>query len=109
MRQTFEKLVRDGIPARLDAKGVLYETRLASPDEVEALLLAKLHEEVAELLAATSDSDALDEIADISEVLSALASRLGADEAGVRIRQNAKREARGGFDRGIVLCWTETP
>jgi predicted house-cleaning noncanonical NTP pyrophosphatase (MazG superfamily) len=109
MRQTFEKLVRDGIPARLDAAGVHYETRTASPDETEALLLTKLQEEVGELLAATSDADALGEIADISEVLAALASRHGADEAQMRARQRTKRDDRGGFDRGIVLCWTEAP
>ena len=108
MRQTFEKLVRDGIPARLDAAGVRYGTRTASPDETGTLLLKKRHEEVGELLAATTDAEALDEIADISEVLTALASRYGADEAQMRARQSTKRDDRGGFDRGTVLCWTET-
>jgi predicted house-cleaning noncanonical NTP pyrophosphatase (MazG superfamily) len=108
MRQTFEKLVRDGIPARLDAAGVRYETRIALPGEGRGLLLAKLQEEVDELLAATSDTDALDEIADIREVLAALASRYGADEAQMQARQTAKRDDRGGFDLGIVLRWTES-
>lgn len=108
MRQTFEKLVRDGIPTRLDAVGVRYETRTASSDEIGTLLFAKLQEEVGELLGATTDDEALDEIADISEVLAALASRHGADEAQMRARQSAKRDDRGGFDRGIVLRWTET-
>lgn len=107
MRRTFGKLVRDSIPARLDAAGVRYEARTASPDEIRPLLLAKLQEEVGELLGATSDAGVLDEIADISEVLVALASSYGADEDDTRARRRAKREARGGFERGIVLCWTE--
>ena len=109
MRQTFAKLVRDGLPARLDAAGVRYEIRLASPDETRGLLLAKLQKEVGELLGATSDTDALDEIADISEVLAALVSLYGANEDDTAARRRAKHEARGGFERGVVLSWTETP
>jgi predicted house-cleaning noncanonical NTP pyrophosphatase (MazG superfamily) len=101
--------VRDGIPARLEAAGVAYEARTASPDELGALLFAKLQEEVSELLGAASDADALDEVADILEVLAALASRYGADQEAIRLKQRRKRNARGGFDRGIVLCWTEAP
>lgn len=108
MRQTFNKLVRDGIPAKLDAAGVRYEIRTAAPGELEALLLAKLQEEVDELLGAASDDEALEEIADISEVLAALATRHGANEALLRAKQRAKRDARGGFEEGIVLCWTES-
>ena len=107
MRQTFDKLVRDGIPARLEASGVEYEARIASPTELRALLLAKLQEEVGELLGAADDADAVDEMADIREILAALATQYGADEEEMRVRQCRKREARGGFDRGIVLRWTE--
>jgi predicted house-cleaning noncanonical NTP pyrophosphatase (MazG superfamily) len=109
MRRVLEKLVRDGIPAQLEAAGVEYEARTASPSELGDLLLAKLEEEVGELLGAASDADALDEVADILEVLAALASRYGADEEDMRLKQRHKRGARGGFDRGIVLCWTEAP
>jgi predicted house-cleaning noncanonical NTP pyrophosphatase (MazG superfamily) len=109
MKRVLEKLVRDEIPARLEAAGVAYEARTASPDELGALLFAKLQEEVNELLGATSAADALDEVADILEVLAALASRYGADEEDLRLAQRRKRDTRGGFDRGVVLCWTETP
>ena len=42
MRRELEKLVRDGIPTRLEAAGVAYEARSASLDELRAILLAKL-------------------------------------------------------------------
>lgn len=103
MRQPYEKLVRDGIPARLDAAGVRYEVRRATSEEMPALLIAKLQEEIGELLAATSDDEALEEIADVFEVLAALASQHGADETQTLSRRAAKHEARGGFDEGIVL------
>ncbi len=108
MRTTYEKLVRDGIPARLDLSAVRYAIRVASPDEMSSLLHAKLDEEVAELREAVSDTDVIDEIADTLEVLLALALQHGADEEMVRARQSAKRTDRGGFERGIVLRWTET-
>lgn len=107
MRQTYEKLVRDGIPARLDAAGVRYEVRRATSEEMPALLIAKLQEEIGELLAATTDDEALEEIADVFEVLTALTSQHGADETQTQSRRAAKREARGGFDEGIVLRWAE--
>lgn len=107
MKQTYEKLVRDGTPARLDATGVRYEIRRATSEEMPALLFAKLQEEIGELLAATSDDEALEEIADVFEVLAALASRHGADETETLSKRAAKHEARGGFDQGIVLRWTE--
>ena len=107
MRQTFEKLVLDGIPARLEARGVRFAARTASSDEMKPLLRAKLVEEVDELLSAATPDQVLEEIADISEVLAALAERYGADAAEMRARQIAKRCDRGGFERGIVLRWTE--
>ena len=106
---TYEKLVRDRIPATLDAAGVRYEARRAAPDEMPALLIAKLQEEIAELLAATSDDEVLEEIADVFEVLAALAFQHGADETETLSRRAAKREARGSFIEGIVLRWTGTP
>ena len=99
MKRVLEKLVRDEIPARLEAAGVAYEARTASPDELGALLFAKLQEEVNELLGATSAADALDEVADILEVLAALASRYGADEEDLRLTQRRKRDTRGGETR----------
>jgi len=59
------------------------------------------------LLAATSDDEALEEIADVFEVLAALASQHGGDETETLTRRAAKREARGGFDEDLVLRWTE--
>jgi predicted house-cleaning noncanonical NTP pyrophosphatase (MazG superfamily) len=62
-------------------------------------LLEKLLEEHVELLA----SESLDEVADMVEVLFALAKQLGHSEEAVLVRREAKREERGGFDRGLYL------
>jgi predicted house-cleaning noncanonical NTP pyrophosphatase (MazG superfamily) len=107
MRKNHDKLVRDGIPSHLAAAGVPFETRVAGEGERERLLLAKLSEEVEELRAARSDDEVADEIADILEVAFALAAVCEISESDVTDRRIEKREARGGFDDGIVLLWTE--
>ncbi len=93
----FEKLVRDGIPALLDEKGVLFEERIASPDEYKAELIKKLVEEAGEF----SEVSSIEELADVLEVVTALkALPEYADVETVRLK---KREERGGFDTGVML------
>lgn len=93
----FEKLVRDGTPALLDEKGVLYEERIAGPDEYKTALIEKLVEEAGEF----SEVSSIEELADVLEVLMALrALPEYADVDTVRLK---KREERGGFDAGVIL------
>jgi predicted house-cleaning noncanonical NTP pyrophosphatase (MazG superfamily) len=74
-------------------------TRALEGRELIDRLLEKLLEEHVELLA----SDSLDEVADMIEVLFALAKQLGHSEEAVLGRRKAKREERGGFDRALYL------
>lgn len=95
--EQYEKLVRDGIPALLDEKGVAYEQRVASPDEYKAELVKKLVEEAGEFSEVTS----VEELADVLEVIAALrALPEYHDVDAVRLE---KREERGGFDAGIII------
>jgi predicted house-cleaning noncanonical NTP pyrophosphatase (MazG superfamily) len=108
MKTAYDKLVRDGIAARLDEAGVGYETRRAERDEMKELLTRKLHEEVEELGAATLPSDVKEEIVDILEVLYAIAARNGCNEQDLAELRTTKREERGAFSDGVVLLWTES-
>ena len=107
MRTAYDKLVRDRIAARLDASGVTCETRLAAPEEMDELLMRKLHEEVDELGAATLASDIKEEIVDILEVVYAIAARHGSSEQDLTERRTTKLHERGAFRDGVVLLWTE--
>ena len=95
--ESYNKLVRDGIPAKLDAKGISYEKRIASPEEHKAELIKKLGEESTEFAVAGD----IEELADVIEVVEAL-KKLPEFEKVEEIRRK-KREERGGFDDGIIL------
>lgn len=98
-----QKLVRDRIPEILEARGITARVRRAPDNEIPDLLLAKLDEEVAEHRAATGDGAALDELADIAEVVRALAGVHGASAGELEARRAAKVAQRGGFDAGVAL------
>lgn len=93
-----EKLVRDLIPDLIRAEGREPAVRVAGADERLGLLVAKLSEECAEFAADRS----LEELADVLEVVDALAELLGGTAALETVRA-AKRTARGGFSTGYVL------
>ena len=95
--EQYQKLVRDKIPELLDAKGISYERWTASPDEYTKELIAKLQEESAEF----AEAGAIEELADVLEVIGALiALPEYADVENIRAQ---KRIERGGFDAKIIL------
>lgn len=95
--ESYNKLVRDKIPEILDAKGVPYEKRVASPEEYKAELIKKLSEEVKEFAGALS----VEELADVIEVVEALKKLPEySDVESIRIK---KREERGAFEQRIIL------
>jgi predicted house-cleaning noncanonical NTP pyrophosphatase (MazG superfamily) len=103
----YDKLVRDRIPAILAERGIAYQVRVATPAERPALLRAKLAEEVAEFLAAADDPGRLAELADLLEVILALAELSGADAASLESLRVAKASERGALADGIVLLSTD--
>ena len=96
-----DKLVRDKVPQIIRARGDEPIVRVADAAEYRALLLAKLVEEVDEVLAA-DDADMPEELADVMEVVLALASDLGLDAAQLEELRKAKASERGGFAERIV-------
>jgi len=97
------KLVRDRIPEVIRAGGLEPITYIASPAEYAARLREKLTEEVAEFLSADGTT-APGELADVLEVVYALARNLNLDPTGLEELRQAKFRERGGFTNGIV--WT---
>ncbi|MBW9158732.1 nucleoside triphosphate pyrophosphohydrolase [Clostridium tagluense] len=95
----YNKLVREKIPEIIEATGKNFDIRYAKKEELLPLLETKLNEEVSEYL----EDRNLEELADVMEVLFGLASALGYSEEDLINKRNAKREERGGFEKGIVL------
>ncbi|MEU4496918.1 nucleoside triphosphate pyrophosphohydrolase [Streptomyces sp. NPDC023998] len=99
----FSKLVRDRIPQIIREDGAEPITYTAGPEEYRSRLRDKLGEEVAEFLAADEES-APEELADVLEVVRALATELGVDADQLEKIREAKARERGGFADRIV--WT---
>jgi predicted house-cleaning noncanonical NTP pyrophosphatase (MazG superfamily) len=92
------KLVRDKIPELIRSNGELACIRIADEHEYLTLLCEKLQEEVGEYLA----SGEAEELADIMEVLYALAAALGLSEHDLEQLRLAKARARGRFEKRII-------
>ncbi|MGA5324446.1 nucleoside triphosphate pyrophosphohydrolase [Streptomyces seoulensis] len=97
------KLVRDRIPQIIRKDGAEPVTYTADREEYRSRLRDKLGEEVAEFLEADEES-APEELADVLEVVRALAADLGIDADQLEKTREAKACARGGFADRIV--WT---
>lgn len=96
-----EKLVRDLIPFILRRKGLEPDVTIAGEEEYWRALRAKLSEETTEYLDA-DEAHAVEELADVLEVVYALAGLHGTSPKELeRIRQN-KADERGGFTARMI-------
>ena len=91
------KLVRDKIPEIIEAGGATPLTRILETEEYLACLEAKLDEEVQEF----HESKSAEELADILEVVYALAEARNCSRAQLQELFDAKHAARGGFAKRI--------
>ncbi len=98
-RIVHNKLVRDRIPEIIEADGRRCETEILSDADYLKMLDAKLDEELAEY----HQDQNLEELADLMEVIYAAARARGFSENDLDNCRLAKREARGGFERKILL------
>jgi predicted house-cleaning noncanonical NTP pyrophosphatase (MazG superfamily) len=95
-----EKLVRDRIPEIIRSAGREPVTRIATGAEYPALLRSKLYEEAAEYIASGDPS----ELADILEVVHALAALHDLTPEDLERRRAAKEAERGAFARRFILA-----
>ena len=102
----FRKLVRDLIPDIIRADGQTPVVEVLSDAQRRPALLAKLLEEAAEAGQAEDDKLA-GELADVLEVVRALAADVGLSLGQVVVLADDKRERRGGFDQGLFLVRTD--
>lgn len=107
MMPTYNKLVRDLIPQIIESSGKTCTTRIMNDDEFTIEINKKMHEELAEYEAAETAEDAIEELADLLELIhaAALSHESSFDELEkVRLQ---KAEKRGGFDERIFLINVE--
>jgi len=99
MVKQHNKLVRDGIPEIIRRDGRIPYTHIVQGSDLEGALMLKLDEECAEF----AESRDPMELADILEVVYAIADFYNVDRVRLEEMRKAKAEERGCFARGIML------
>jgi len=95
----YNKLVRDQIPEIIRGKGKKPVTAVAKDNEYYVRLKKKLEEEVYEFF----QSNNSEELADILEVVYAIAKTRGISVDNLEKIRIRKRTERGGFEKRLVL------
>ena len=99
MTKVYNKLVRDRIPEIIEADGKICMTEILSDDRYLQMLDAKLNEELAEY----QESKSLEELADLLEVMQAVAKARGWTWEQLEQIRMEKAARRGGFEKKILL------
>ncbi len=103
MRAVHNKLVRDKIPEIIDNAGKTPVTHILSDEEYISELDKKLNEECSEYQADKN----IEELADILEVMYAIAEARGWSVSELEAVRRDKAEKRGGFKDKIYLEYVE--
>lgn len=103
MEQIFNKLVRDNIPSIIKQNGEEAITKILDYEEYRKELYRKLLEEANEVINAQNKNALLEELADVFEILKAIAELEGKNINDVEEIANQKRLKRGGFSKRIFL------
>jgi predicted house-cleaning noncanonical NTP pyrophosphatase (MazG superfamily) len=101
----YNKLVRDRIPVIIKSSGKLCE--ILHKDEYVRKLRKKAFEELEEYMSAKDDETAIEELADVLEIIHALAEYHGAPIEKVEKVRTQKAEKRRGFKEKIFLLEVE--
>ena len=99
----YGKLIRDRIPEIIHEAGQIPVVKQLDPTEHFEQARLKLYEEIKEYEETNSDEESLEELADILELVYTLGKMHGASYEELNRIREAKREKRGGFDKGLFL------
>ena len=98
-RIEYHKLVRDRIPEIIEKDGKTCVCSELSQEDYITMLDQKLNEELAEY----QESKSMEELADLLEVMSAVATARGSSMDEVEKIRLRKKEKRGGFEKKLLL------
>lgn len=101
--KVYNKLVRDRIPEIIEESGKKANYRVLSQEEYRQALKDKLLEEVLELLAAETNSERIEEIADIKEVILAIRKVFSIKNTDINNCRFRKSVEKGQFNKRYFL------
>lgn len=100
------KLVRDKIPGKIAERQEIRTTRRIEGDLRKGFLISKLFEEALEVRDAPNPAQKVEELADLFEVLRAIAKYEGLSVDEIKKAADQKRRKAGGFEEGLILLQT---
>lgn len=103
----YNKLVRDRIPAAIQAQGATYKIKKLGMKQFRLELLKKIGEEASSLPKFKTKPEIVSELADIVDVLTALKKEFKINEREIRQAQKLALASKGGFQKQTFLYWTE--
>jgi predicted house-cleaning noncanonical NTP pyrophosphatase (MazG superfamily) len=103
----YNKLVRDRIPEVIESSGKKFSTRILNKQEYIKELKRKSFEELEEYINTDNNEDAIEELADLLEIIHALAEIHGVTVEKVEEIRKVKAERRGCFKEKIFLVEVE--
>lgn len=98
-----KKLVRDNISDFIRDQGKQPITKVLDDDAYLVALKNKFEEEVQELIEAQSKDEHMNELADLQELIDALAKFLNILPSELSSKKTKKKKRNGGFDNRIFL------
>ncbi len=108
-RVEYNKIVRDKIPPQISSRGESFDIVRLSGDALVLALRRKLVEEALEALDAPTGTDLIAELADVQEVINAIAGAVQVSTEQLEDERERKLKKRGGFDEGLMLVSTVSP
>ena len=103
----YNKLVRDRIPQIIEASGKTCTTSILAPCEHLGEIKKKMQEEVLEFQQVSNENDAIEELADILELVHAALDMYGVSYKELEAVRQRKKDKRGGFAEGVYLIEVE--
>ncbi|WP_442600032.1 nucleoside triphosphate pyrophosphohydrolase [Neobacillus sp. D3-1R] len=103
----YNKLVRDKIPEVIESTGKKFSTRILTEDEYITELKKKSFEELEEYIHTNNDKDAIEELADLLEIIHAFAEYHGTIFDEIEEVRKSKEKKRGGFKEKVFLIEVE--
>ncbi|WP_057762108.1 nucleoside triphosphate pyrophosphohydrolase [Cytobacillus praedii] len=100
---TYNKLVRDRIPEIIKKTGKKFSTKILDNTEYIKELKKKSFEELDEYVNTTNNEEAIEELADVLEIIYALAEYHGATIDKIEEVRKQKAEKRGSFREKVFL------
>ncbi|MEY9976738.1 phosphoribosyl-ATP pyrophosphohydrolase [Lysinibacillus sp. RC79] len=99
----YNKLVRDLIPQVIEARGKTCSIRVLEQGEHLEEIKVKMQEEAIEFLEAASPKEAIEELADILELIHTAIQMYDVSYEQLEQKRTQKWKERGGFSKGIYL------